>query len=339
MLKLFSQLFGLSLVGGSVFSAWLWTDYQDFLETPISLPSNTHFEIQSGRSIKHIARQLSQQNIIRSARYFEWMARLSGQSTHIKAGEYALKTGTPEALLSQFIAGKTHQYTLAVIEGWAVKDLIQAISASPHLKHDLHDPTPAHIMTALNYPGHPEGRFYPDTYHFPKGMTDTAFLRRAYQKMQHTLQQEWDNRSLDLPLKNAYEALILASIVEKETGLPEERHTVAGVFINRLNKGMRLQTDPTVIYGMGATYQGNIRKKDLRQRTPYNTYVIPGLPPTPIALPSQAAIHATLHPEQHRYLYFVATGVGGHTFSKTYKAHNRAVKAYLKQLRRNASKH
>jgi len=334
MLKLLYGMFALGIAAVSFVGAWFWMDYQRFLEAPITLSTGVNFEIQPGRSIKTLARQLEQQQIIRSARYFTWMARLSGQAQQIKAGDYALKAGSPEALLAQFVAGKSRQYSLAVIEGWATKDLLQAMSKSPHLKHDLHDKTAEDIMAALNYPGHAEGRFYPDTYYFPKGMTDTAFLRRAYVKMHTTLEQEWDNRAADLPLKSAYEALILASIVEKETGVPEERDKVAGVFINRLNKGMRLQTDPTVIYGMGERYKGNIRKKDLRQRTPYNTYVIRGLPPTPIALPGQAAIHATLHPEKHRYLYFVATGVGGHTFSASYKAHNRAVKAYLKQIRK-----
>ena len=184
-------------------------------------------------------------------------------------------------------------------------------------------------MERLGHAGeHPEGRFLPDTYHFPKNLTDVAFLKRAYDAMTQTLAREWEGRAVGLPLKTPYEALILASIVEKETGLASERQAIAGVFVRRLNKGMRLQTDPTVIYGMGDRYKGNIRKSDLQEDTPYNTYRRFGLPPTPIAMPGRDAIHATLHPDDSKNIYFVSRGDGSHHFSATLEEHNNAVIKY-----------
>jgi UPF0755 protein len=211
--------------------------------------------------------------------------------------------------------------------------MMAAVTRHQALRNTLAGQSAEQVMTQLGHPGqHPEGRFYPDTYHFPRGEKDVDFLKRAYRRMERFLAREWEQRADNLPLDSPYEALILASIVERETALPEERPKIAGVFIRRLQKNMLLQTDPTVIYGMGEHYDGNIRRRDLEADTPYNTYLHPGLTPTPIAMPSGAAIRAVLHPEDGRELYFVATGDGGHHFSATLKEHNRAVRKYqLKQ--------
>jgi UPF0755 protein len=225
------------------------------------------------------------------------------------------------------------QHALTIIEGWTFKQLMAAVRRHQALTQTLAGVEEQEVMSRLGLEAmHPEGWFYPDTYHFPKGTTDAEFLRRAHQRMTTFLQTAWEKRDKDLPLDSPYQALILASIIEKETGVPSERSKIAGVFIRRLRKGMRLQTDPTVIYGMGERYDGNIRRRDLVTDTPYNTYVHKGLTPTPIAMPSGMAIEAALHPEDGTALYFVATGDGGHHFSNTLEAHNEAVRKY--QLKR-----
>jgi UPF0755 protein len=337
IIKIIFKLFGLMVLFASAVVAWLWMDFHHFLQTPVDIASEQRsFEIKPGVRIDTIAKQLSQQHLVSSQYYFSWLARIRQQTKHIKAGEYVLpEAATPEQLLAVFVKGKTRQYSLTLIEGWNFKQFIAAVKASPHLQHELEKIDNSKIMVKLGYEGKfPEGLFYPDTYHFPKGMSDIQFLQRAYQSMQTVLNDEWRKRQPGLPIDTAYEALILASIVEKETGLKNEHARVASVFINRLKKKMKLQTDPTVIYGMGDQYKGNIRRKDLKKDTPYNTYVHKGLPPTPIAMPGKAAIHASLHPAAEDYLYFVATGTGGHTFSKTLGEHNKAVKRYLKQLKK-----
>ncbi|MBT5231158.1 MAG: endolytic transglycosylase MltG [Methylococcales bacterium] len=333
-MRILYKLVALSIIGISVTAAWVWMEYQDFVQTEVALKANTSFTVERGATIKHVANALVEKGVISSARYFIWQAKLTQLAHKIKAGEYVLNAGLPSDVLAQLVEGKVKLYTMTIIDGWNVKEMLAAIDQSPHLTHTLAGLKPADIMTKLGLKGHFEGQFYPDTYHFPKGMTDAQFLLRAHRQLQKVLKEEWAGRVEGLPLKSADEALILASIVEKETGVAVERARVSGVFVNRLNKGMRLQTDPTVIYGMGDRYKGNIRRKDLREATAYNTYVIKGLPPTPIALVSKAAIHATVHPESHQYLYFVATGSGGHTFSKNLKAHNKAVKAFLKATRK-----
>jgi len=219
------------------------------------------------------------------------------------------------------------------VEGWNFKQMRVAIAGQQALEQTLVELSDQEIMQRLGYADeHPEGRFLPDTYHFPKGTTDLAFLKRAYQAMQGLLDAEWEQRDPGLPLNSPYEALILASIVEKETGLASERPEIAGVFVRRLKKGMKLQTDPTIIYGMGESYKGNIRRRDLKQDTPYNTYLHKGLTPTPISMPGADALHAVLHPKEGKSLYFVAKGEGSHQFSKTLVEHNRAVRKY--QLKR-----
>ncbi len=309
----------------------LIVQFQRFQHGTISItePDRT-FTIEAGSSIKSIARQLSLENIVDDPWLFILLAKLKGVETRVRAGEYRLQQEqTPNDLLELFTTGQSIQYSFTIIEGWSFRQMLKAIEADPVLTHSLKDKSDAEIMTMLGYPQqHPEGMFFPDTYRFPKGASDIKFLHRAYDLMQTQLQREWQNRSPGLPLNSAYEALILASIIEKETAVASERPLIASVFIRRLQKNMRLQTDPTVIYGIGEQFDGDIRYRDLRKDTPYNTYLHKGLTPTPIALPGVEAIWAALHPAESDALYFVARGDGTHQFSGTLKQHNKAVKKY-----------
>lgn len=313
---------------------FLWYQYDVFLKTPVTLTdSNAVIEIKSGSNIRQVAEQLQNNGVIENSLLLIIHARAKGLADKLKAGEYKLESGMlPDDLLKRFISGQTLQYSLSLIEGKTFKDLQALVRNHPMLKQTLTDADYAVIMEKLGAPAgtHPEGWFLPDTYHFPRNTTDVEFLQRSYQAMQRYLQQAWDKREPNPHLKTPYEALILASIVEKETGLPEERPLVARVFLNRLAKGMLLQTDPTVIYGIGDKYDGNIRKIDLQTDTPYNTYTRAGLTPTPISLPSRASIDAVMHPATSNVLYFVATTPGGASkFSETLEEHNRAVRQYL----------
>lgn len=312
----------------------IYRDYQLFLDTPLALPEATvDFVVPRGASMKSVAQRLAAKDLLASPLYWQTYARLQGLAPRIKAGEYRLTSGiTPRQLLHTLVAGRVIQYHLTVLEGWTFRQLLNAIANHEKLKFTLKGLSDREIMARLGRPGkHPEGRFFPDTYYFPAGTTDVAFLKRAARKLDKQLAQAWAQRSSGLPVKTPYEALVLASIIEKETAVPEEYPQVAGVFIRRLKKGMRLQADPTVIYGMGADFDGNIRKADLRANTPYNTYVHTGLPPTPIALPGAGALAAAVNPAPGNALYFVASGNGRHVFSRTLKEHNRAVRKY--QLR------
>jgi UPF0755 protein len=267
------------------------------------------------------------------------LARWQGRAHQIKAGEYRLMPGTtPTMLLDQLVAGKVVQYSLTAVEGWTFQQLLDAVNRHAALEHRLSGLDTAAIMERLGHADeHPEGRFYPDTYHFPRGTTDIAFLRRAYDELHARLDAAWQRRAPGLPYKNPYEALVMASIVEKETAVAAERAAIAGVFVRRLQQGMRLQTDPTVIYGLGPSFDGNLRARDLVEDTPYNTYLHTGLPPTPIALPGMGSIEAALHPAVATSLYFVARGDGTHEFSDTLEQHNRAVARYQLGAPRNRS--
>jgi UPF0755 protein len=336
MRKLFFKLFGLLIVGASVGGGWLWMDYRAFVETPWSLPEDGWvYEVAPGATVRMIAVDLQRQGILTAPRYLRWHARLTGTANRLKAGEYAFPaTVTPDQFLEKIGSGKVVQYSLQVIEGWTFRQMLRAVHAHEKITPTLAGLSDFDIMTRLDAEEpHPEGLFFPDTYSFPKGTTDLEFLRRAYRALKERLNQAWQGRAAGLPYASAYEALIMASIVEKETGVPYERPAIAGVFVRRLQKGMRLQTDPTVIYGLGDHYDGNIRRVDLETVTPYNTYKIKGLPPTPIALPSGDAINAAVHPEPGKALYFVARGDGAHEFSDTLEQHSRAVLKY--QVRPN----
>ena len=240
---------------------------------------------------------------------------------------------TPRELLDLLHSGKVVQHSLTVVDGWTFEEVLAALSSKSELAHTFADEaTYSEIMAQLGYPGvHPEGRFLADTYHFPRGTSDAAFLRRAYQSMESYLHDAWNERAPDLPYESPVDALIVASIIEKETGKAEERAEIAGVLVRRLKRNMRLEADPTVIYGLGADFDGNLRKRDLRFDTPYNTYLHKGLPPTPIAMPGTASIHAALHPEPGETLFFVAKGDGSHHFSVTYPEHQAAVRRYQRR--------
>ena len=330
--KIITVLFVLSFITGGLTAWWFWHDMQVQLDLPINIKTTTPttYTIKSGANLKKIGEDLTQRGILPHPYYFMLEGRLQGSDSRIKAGEYLLNPETTQRqLLEQFVDGKVVQHSLALIEGWSYKQMMNAVSGNKRLVQTLLNVDSKTVMTALGYPEvHPGGRFFPDTYHFPSGITDIEFLHRAYEEMENVLQEEWQERDDGLPYKTSDEALIMASIIEKETAIAEERAAIAGVFVRRLQKGMKLQTDPTVIYAMGDDYQGNIRRKDLKIDSPYNTYFYAGLPPTPIALPGVEAIHAALHPEAGDSLYFVAKGNGSHHFSKTLKEHNRAVTKY-----------
>ncbi len=310
-------------------------DYRRFLDTPLGVSTDgLVLEVKPGMGIGAIARELRRQpDLLRSTFYLEAYARFNGLAPRLKVGEYALAPGmTPRDLLERIATGQVIQYPLTVVEGWTFQQLRQALAAHPKIAQTLREASDAEIMARLDRPGrHPEGWFFPETYHFPAGFTDEAFLRRALTAMEQRLARAWSQRAADLPLDDPYQALILASIVEKETGLTAERPAIAGVFARRLRAGMLLQTDPTVIYGLGAAFDGDLRRRDLVTDTPYNTYMRKGLPPTPIALPGAGALEAAVHPAAGDALYFVADGQGGHVFSRTLDEHNRAVRRY--QLR------
>lgn len=315
--------------------SWVWLDYQNASTKAAIIQKPVHIEIKKGESFNRITQKLIEHNVAINPYWFKFIAYQKKVTGKLKAGEYTLNPGLkiPE-LLELFVLGKSRQYSITFPEGWSFKEIRQEIQRNPLIAQTLNDMSNEAIMEKIDADyNYPEGLFFPDTYFFEKNMTDLSLLQRAYQKMQRVLTSEWDKKEEGLPLESPYQALILASIVEKETGTVHERPVIAGVFIQRLLKGMLLQTDPTVIYGMGESYKGNIRSKDLVTPTPYNTYVIKGLPPTPIAMPGQDSIHAVLHPEKTENLYFVARGDGSHVFSPTLKEHNRAVNIFQRKKR------
>lgn len=329
------RLVGVLVLAMSLVGGWLLMDYRAFVDQPLVLPGGTatHYAVPQGASLKRVAQDLAQQDILTHPRYFEWYARWN-DLTAIKAGEYALLPGmTAPQLLDHFVSGKVVQHSLTLVEGWTFRQAMEAITRHEALDHRLAGLAEDEIMARIGHPGErPEGRFLPDTYFFPRGTTDISFLQRAYAALLQTLDKEWEGRAEGLPFKSPYEALVLASIVEKETADPTERLEIAGVFVRRLRLGMRLQTDPTVIYGLGDSFDGDLRRADLIRDTPYNTYMRAGLPPTPVAMPGAASIHAVMHPADSPFLYFVARGDGSHHFSTTLEEHNSAVVKY--QLRK-----
>jgi len=319
------------VIGVLVTVAVLLGQYQDFRKAPLNIPeSGVVYEIAAGTSLKQLAYDLQRRGITGHPHYLVWLGRELDLAHRLQAGEYEITAGmTPENLLRKLAGGEVIQHAITLIEGQTFKEMLAVITANGDIVHTLDGVGTEELMTRLGHKGeHPEGRFLPDTYHFPQGTTDLAFLTRAYNAMERHLAEEWAAREEGLPLETPYEVLILASIVEKETGVAGERPVIAGVFIRRLQKGMRLQTDPTVIYGLGDRFDGNLRASDLRNDTPYNTYTRDGLPPTPIAMPGAASIHAVLHPDKGDALFFVADGSGGHYFSRTLKEHELAVQKF-----------
>ncbi len=310
-------------------------DLKTWLATPLAIEGEAlQYEVEQGSHLRKVIQDLVSQGVLEKPEYFLAWVRWRDLPTNIKAGEYQIEPGTtPIAMLDKMVKGEVIQHALTLIEGWHYWQVLEAIRNQPKLKQTLPEGVGADLMRYLELGDlHPEGQFLPETYHFSASTSDVEFLLRAHQALEAILQAEWQERAEDLPYETPYEALIMASIVEKETAVAEERPEIAGVFVRRLQKGMRLQTDPTVIYGIGPSFSGNLRRKDLKQKTAYNTYVIKGLPPTPIAMVGRDAIHAALHPVKGKSLYFVARGDGTHHFSDTLAEHNRAVAKY--QLRR-----
>lgn len=295
-------------------------------------------EVKPGATVRSVLAELETRGALADRRAVELLLRIRG-SPQVKSGRYEIPAQASAAeILRQLEEGRVVFEALTIVEGWTFADMRRAIEAHPEIRATLRGKDVAEIMAAIGHPGeHPEGRFFPDTYRFAADTTDRDLYAVAYRKMAQALETAWGSRAEGLPLANAYEALILASIVEKETGLASERPRIAGVFVTRLRKGMRLETDPTVIYGLGDAYDGNIRTRDLRTDTPYNTRTRKGLPPTPIALPSRDALEAVAHPLETGDIFFVATGAGdgSHFFSRTYEEHTAAVKRYLARLREN----
>lgn len=330
MKTVLSALLVLAIAGAAL--VWGgWSLYRDFLATPLQLPApELVYRVPEGATIRGVAHDLADRGWIRSRFLFTLHAYETEQQNALKAGEYAITAAMrPPELLALLTSGRSIQFPVTIVPGMTFREALSAIEAAEVFDVTLTDLSDAALVERLGIDAeHPEGWLYPDTYLFDRGTTDIAILTRAYRRMRAALDAAWAERSDVLPIDSAYEALILASIVEKETGRAEERPRIAGVFTRRLERGMRLQTDPTVIYGLGDEYDGDITREHLRRPTPYNTYVIPALPPTPIALPSLAAIEAVLHPADGDELFFVARGDGSHYFSATLTEHNCAVRHY-----------
>lgn len=308
-----------------------------FAYSPLTLRSDpADFSIKPGSSLKSATRQIVESGVELNAWQFSLLGRLLGKAGDIKAGSYEVSAGiTPLALLNKLSAGEVSHTEVAFIEGWTFRQVRAALDADPDIKHDSAALSDAELMTRLGAAGRsPEGLFFPDTYVFGKGTSDLDILKRAYQAMQQQLEAAWLQRAPDLPYRSPYDALIMASVIEKETGQSTDRALIGGVFVNRLRIGMPLQTDPSVIYGLGEKFDGRLRKRDLLADTPHNTYTRAGLPPTPIAMPGLAALHAALNPEKTDALYFVARGDGSSEFSRTLGEHERAVSKYQRRGRR-----
>ena len=301
--------------------------------TPKTLPTTPYtFTIASGSSVSSTAQQMQDVQLIRNKTLFVLLVRVMGKSSRLKSGRYTLdKALSPRQLIDLLVTGASTQRQITIIEGWTFSQFRAALNANVDLKHDTAKLSDAQILAKIDPSQvHPEGLFFPDTYAFEAGGSDWQVLKRAYQTMQKRLDTAWQQRDADLPLQTPYQALILASIVEKETGAARDRDMISAVFINRLRKGMRLQTDPSVIYGLGAGFDGNLRKVDLQTDTVYNTYTRNGLTPTPISLPGAASLHAALHPALTTAVYFVAKGDGSSQFSSNLSDHNRAVNRFQK---------
>ena len=316
-------------------AAWaagvFYLQYQKALNAPLVAEGDGIITVKRGDTLTSLNRELVQRGVIHSDWVLPVYARLNPQAANIKAGDYRIDASASlPSLMNDITNGKVVVYNITVVEGKTFKDLRASLVQTAGIEHTLNDKTDAQIATLLGIDGSPEGWFMPETYQFHRGSSDLELLKRMYGEMQRTLEQEWPNRADGLPLANPYQALILASIIEKETGVASERPQIAGVFVRRLEKDMLLQTDPSVIYG-AADYHGDLTRKHLQTDTPYNTYINKGLPPTPIALPGKASIEAALHPADGDSFYFVADGKGGHTFSATYEEHQQAVARYLKQ--------
>ena len=322
---------------------WGYQKLTEFVHTPVNVTQDQLLTIERGTTGSKLAALLEQEKILEHADLLPWLLKLQPQLNKVKAGTYSL-TGvkTLQDLLDMINSGKEAQFSVKFIEGKTFKEWRKNLENAPHLKQTLQGKSDKEIMALLDIPAvakavyewnNMDGWLYPDTYNYTPNSTDLELLKRSTTRLQKALDKAWNERDENLPLADPYQMLILASIVEKETGIAAERPQVASVFINRLKANMKLQTDPTVIYGMGESYTGNIRKKDLETITPYNTYMIEGLPPTPIAMVSESALQAVAHPAKTDFYYFVADGSGGHKFTRNLNEHNKAVQEYLRWYR------
>ena len=342
MKKFFVFLLILLLILGGV-GFWGYQKLTEFVHTPVNVTQDQLLTIERGTTGSKLAALLEQEKILEHADLLPWLLKLQPQLNKVKAGTYSL-TGvkTLQDLLDMINSGKEAQFSVKFIEGKTFKEWRKNLENAPHLKQTLQGKSDKEIMALLDIPAvakavyewnNMDGWLYPDTYNYTPNSTDLELLKRSTTRLQKALDKAWNERDENLPLADPYQMLILASIVEKETGIAAERPQVASVFINRLKANMKLQTDPTVIYGMGERYTGNIRKKDLETMTPYNTYMIEGLPPTPIAMVSESALQAVAHPAKTDFYYFVADGSGGHKFTRNLNEHNKAVQEYLRWYR------
>lgn len=316
-------------------SAIAWQRINVYVDSPLPVDEPRTVLIERGQGFNQIVAELEAENLVQRPILLRIYARLHGLAHQVKAGEYELEPGlTLRALLQKMIDGETLRHFFTVVEGTTFAQLREQLEANTVLLQTLSELDDSEVMAQLGEPEkHPEGMFLAETYQYLRGMTDLDLLRRARASLDDALAQAWEKRESELPYDSAYEALTMASIIEKETAVPHERPRISGVFVRRLQQGMRLQTDPTVIYGMGAEYKGNLRRSDLLKKTPYNTYVIEGLPPTPIAMVGKDAIEAALNPETGPWLFFVAKGDGSHHFSAHLSEHNSAVRRYQLQRR------
>jgi len=340
MARLIRIFVGLALAAALAIAAAGWWAWQA-LDQPRPSSEAVVLEVPAGISLARIARKLEDAGVLRHAWLFEWYGRASGLAGRVRAGEYRFPpAGTPREVMERMVRGEVLLHSLTIVEGWTFREMRAALVAHPAVSTGADEVTGEAVMERLGRAGEsPEGWFLPETYRFPRGTSEFELMRIAHVAMTEALETAWSQRQDGLPFDSAYEALILASIIEKETALPKERDQIAGVFVRRLQRGMRLQTDPTVIYGLGENFDGNLRRRDLRTDTPYNTYTRSGLPPTPIALPGRGALLAAVQPKDGKALYFVATGRpdGSHEFSATLEQHNRAVQRYLATLRERRS--
>ncbi|MGI9212514.1 MAG: endolytic transglycosylase MltG [Methylococcaceae bacterium] len=321
----------------SVFLA-VYGQYTAYVNEPVPLTQTEEVDIPRGANLLTVSQALNQAHLISQPHWFILLAVVNGQARSIKHGTYAIRSGmTPKTILETLVTGKAKQFPVVFVEGWTLAQIRAELAQHPELKQTLPEVSDQDLMPRIapqcREAGcqHPEGWIFPSTYHVTKGTSDIEVLGRAYQTMRGMLQPAWEGRERDLPLASPYQALVLASIVEKETADTRERPAIAGVFLRRLQKGMKLQTDPTVIYGLGLRFDGDIRTRDLRTDTPYNTYTREGLPPTPIAMPGAESITAVMHPKAGNSLYFVARGNGSHQFSDTLEQHEAAVDTYQRK--------
>ena len=313
-------------------------NFLNYMKSPMIADNKTVLiDVKSGMNADSVLRALKAELPNTNTQFLKIYGRLTGTLNDVKVGEYEVTDNMrPADFWAMVTKGRSVQYSFTIVDGWSFKQMREALAKSPDVVHTIsEDQTPEEVMALIGYEGQPyEGYFMPETYLFPSGYTDVDVLKRSYESMNRFVDEVWDKRDIDLPIQNKHELLTLASIIEKETGVAHERPEISGVFVRRLNKGMRLQTDPTVIYGLGDKYRGTIYRSDLQRDTPYNTYTRDGLPPTPIAMPSVAAVYAAANPKEGNSLYFVAKGDGSgeHVFNATLDGHNKSVREYRARL-------